>query len=377
MRGTSNFAVASTCLLVALAACSEPEWQGTFEGEVSGSARGSEALTVRLMVGESEATWVRHSKRGDKAARCLGRFAGRPAGTEFRLRVGWESCHGVIDARPPEELTYSNGSWLLPTGLSDEVEVWAARPIPVYGDVVDSIGPWESGGLATVRVEADGSKGPVPQAYVSVFFYPFDRDSVFKQLDEQAADPRPEIPQELIERFGEIRSLQNDWREKEGEWTTTREEMQALSNRMLAMYARARGTREYMTLYERFEQLESLERRQARDKEAIFNQFTALQEAAMPLVDSYRETRDTWEDEVYAGYFDLEHSLTEGLGLQVIEDTTDNSGYVSRFLPPGDWWVKVRIRVPVGERTWNIKIDGSRDTTLWLSAENGEERARL
>ena len=84
------------------------------------------------------------------------------------------------------------------------------------------------------------------------------------------------------------------------------------------------------------------------------------------------------EDEAYAGYFDMEQSIVTETGRQVFADTTSADGFVTRNLPAGDWWVNTRIRVPVGEYVWNLKIDPSQVAdTLRLDVSNGEERVRL
>lgn len=233
------------------------------------------------------------------------------------------------------------------------------------------------GSEVTVQVLAEGTEGSVPQANLSVFFYPFDRDSVFAVLEQSADTPRPEIPVDMLATFQQIRSLQEEWRTRESEWSETRDRLQTLSEEMNAMDPRARGTREYMSRYEEFEQLEGVERRLNAEKERLFNEFTGLQDAVTGRVDSFRVVRDTWEDEAYAGYFDAETDLLQQLGRQVYEDTTNANGYVTRSLPGGDWWVTSRIRVPRGEFVWDVKIDPSQVDTLRLDAANGEERIRL
>jgi hypothetical protein len=233
------------------------------------------------------------------------------------------------------------------------------------------------GSDVTVQVLGEGADGPVPQANLSVFFYPFDRDSVFEALEARAATPRPEIPPDMLATFRQIRALQEEWRAKEGEWSETRDRLQTLSEEMNAMDPRARGTREYMSRYEEFEQLEGVERRLNSEKEALFNEFTALQDAVTGRVDSFRVVRDTWEEEAYEDYFEVSESLVAELGRQVFEDTTNADGYVTRSLPAGDWWVTSRLRVPRGEFVWDIKIDPAQVDTLRLDISNGEERIRL
>lgn len=233
------------------------------------------------------------------------------------------------------------------------------------------------GSDVTVQVLGEGADGPIPQANLEVFFYPFDRDSVFDALDTEASTPKPQIPEEMLATFAEIRALQEEWRDKEAEWSEARDRMQILSEEMQAMDPRARGTREYMSKYEEFEQLEGVEGRLDREKQGLFDQFTAMQDSVTTRVDEFKAVRDTWEDEAYAGYFDIEQSLVTELGQPVFADTTSADGYVTRTLPAGDWWVNARIRVPVGEFVWNLLIDPTQVDTLRLDVSNGDERVRL
>ncbi len=233
------------------------------------------------------------------------------------------------------------------------------------------------GSDVTVQVLGEGADGPIPQGNLEVFFYPFDRDSVFDELDAAASTPKPQIPEEMLATFAEIRSLQEEWRAKESEWSDARDRMQTLSEEMQAMDPRARGSREYMAKYEEFEQLEGTEGRLDREKQGLFEQFTAMQDSVTTRVDEFKAVRDTWEDEAYAGYFDIEQELVTELGRQVFTDTTNADGYTTRSLPSGDWWVTSRIRVPAGEIVWNLLIDPAQVDTLRLEAANGEERIRL
>lgn len=232
------------------------------------------------------------------------------------------------------------------------------------------------GSEVTVQVLGEGADGPVPQTNLEVSFFPFDRDSVFDVLDAEASSPKPEIPEDMLATFAQIRALQEDWRDKETEWSEARDRMQVLSQEMQGMDPRARGTREYMSKYEEFEQLEGVERRLDREKQALFDQFTAMQDSVTTRVDEFKAVRDTWEDDAYSGYFDLEQEIVTELGRQVFTDTTNADGYVTRKLPSGDYWVNTRIRVPAGDFVWNLKIDPSQDT-LRLDTSNGEERIRL
>ena len=233
------------------------------------------------------------------------------------------------------------------------------------------------GSDVTVQVLGEGADGPVPQSNLEIFFYPFDRDSVFDALDTEAASPKPEIPEAMLATFAQIRALQEEWRDKEAEWSESRDRMQTLSEEMQAMDPRSRGTREYMSKYEEFEQLEGVEGRLNREKQALFDQFTAMQDSVTTQVDEFKAVRDTWEDDAYAGYFDIEQSIVTEGGRQVFADTTSADGFVTRALPAGDWWINARIRVPVGEFVWNLKIDPAQVDTVRLDVSNGDERLRL
>jgi len=233
------------------------------------------------------------------------------------------------------------------------------------------------GSEVTVQVLGEGADGPVAQANLPVGFFPFNRDSVFVALEQQAESPRPQIPADMLATFQEIGRLQEEWRLKENEWSDTRDRMQTLSEEMNAMDRRARGTREYMAKYEEFEQLEGVERRLDREKQSLFDRFTSLQDSVTSRVDSFKAVRDTWEDEAYAPYQDIQDSLVTAVGRPVFEDTTNADGYVTRSLPSGDWWVVTRIQTPQGEYVWQVKIEPSEVDTLRLDNTNGEAPIRL
>ncbi|MDP2469533.1 MAG: hypothetical protein Q8W46_01615 [Candidatus Palauibacterales bacterium] len=234
------------------------------------------------------------------------------------------------------------------------------------------------GSEVTVQVLGEGADGPVPEANLEVYFYPFDRDSVFDALDSEASSPKPEIPEDMLATFNEISSLQEQWRQKESQWSEARDRMQTLSNEMQGMDPRARGTREYMSKYEEFQQLEGTEGRLNREKQTLFDRFTAMQDSVTARVDSFKAVRDTWEDENYADYFDIEETMVEELGRQVYTDTTNAEGYVTQSLPSGNWWVQTRLRTDVThERVWSLLIDPTQVDTLRLETSNGQERIRL
>lgn len=233
------------------------------------------------------------------------------------------------------------------------------------------------GSDVTVQVLGEGADGPIPQANLEVFFYPFDRDSVFDALEAAAASPKPEMSADVRAAYELSQSLQREWTEKEAEWSVARERLLTLSEEMQAMDPRSRGTREYMSKYEEFEQLEGVATRLERENKELFDQFTALQDSAATRVDEFTAVRDTWEDDAYTGYFDIEQSLVAEMGQQVFADTTSADGYVTRRLPGGDWWIDTRIPTPEGELVWYMLINAADGDSLRLDHTNGEERPRF
>ncbi|MFO7588943.1 MAG: hypothetical protein R6X22_12885 [Gemmatimonadota bacterium] len=230
------------------------------------------------------------------------------------------------------------------------------------------------GSPVTVQVLAEGPEGPVPQSNVEVRFFPFDRDSVFDVLETRASAPKPEVPQEMLATFESISDAQGEWREKDVEWSEGRDRLQRLSQELQRL---DRRSREYMQKYEEFGGLEGQVARLEREKKALFDRFTAMQESVATRIDSFRIARDAWEESAYADYFDMETDLLKATGKEVHADTTNAGGYVTRRLPGGDWWIVSRVPTPRGELYWNVPIEPGAVDTLRLTAENGEDRLRL
>lgn len=230
------------------------------------------------------------------------------------------------------------------------------------------------GEQVTVQVVMDGPEGPVPQAKLLVDFYPFDRDSVFELLDTEATTPKPTIPADLSAAFDRSTTLQDEWRTKETAWTEVRERLKRLSEELAGLDRRSRAYRER---YDEFNAMERQERRLDREKGQAFARFTSLQDSLTTRADSFRVVLESWEEETYAGYYDIESVLLEQTRRQVYQDTTNAQGYVTRPLPGGDWWVHSRVQIPRGEIVWNVLVNPADVDTLVLNRDNGEERVRL
>ena len=226
------------------------------------------------------------------------------------------------------------------------------------------------GSSLTVEVTTEGDEGPQPQANVPVEFLPFDRDSVFNALDEQAETPRPQMSEELEAAAQRVTDLQTEWREIEAEWSTAREELRSLRARLDEVPSRSA---EYRDLFQRFGQLEQRERRLNSQRQAAFDSFTAAQNQVSTRLDSFTAVQRTWEDAAYADYFDIKADLLGG--EDVIADTTNAQGLATVSLPAGDWWAYARVPVPDGEMYWNVPVPET--DTLRLNESNGELRSRL
>lgn len=227
------------------------------------------------------------------------------------------------------------------------------------------------GSSVTVEVITEGPDGePQPQANLPLDFLPFDRDSVFDALDAAAETPRPEMGEELQAASDRVSNLQAEWRETEAEWTETRDELRNLRERLDGLDPR---DPDYRRLYDQFGQLEQREAQLDRQRKAAFESFTAAQSEVATRLDSFRVALETWENEAYSGYYDIEVQLLDG--EEVIADTTNAEGRATVSLPGGDWWVTTRAPVLEGELYWNVPVPDA--DTLRLDRSNATVRPRL
>lgn len=226
------------------------------------------------------------------------------------------------------------------------------------------------GSSVTVKVTTEGADGAQPQTSLPVQFLPFNRDSVFDALDAQASSPRPEMSQALQAEAERVAALQADWRAKDTEWAEARDDLQRLSTRLQNMDSR---DPDYRRLFDQFNQGEGVVNRLNRERTQLFDSFTGAQEAVTAAVDSFKIVLELWEDEAYAGYFDIRNELLGG--EEAVEDTTNAQGLATVSLSGGDWWVTTRAPVSGGEVYWNVPVAGQ--DTVTLNESNGDTRLRL
>lgn len=225
------------------------------------------------------------------------------------------------------------------------------------------------GSSLTVEVRSEGAEGTPPVAKLALEFIPYDRDSLFAVLSASADSPEPQIPDDVRTQLDSVNVLQAAWRDVEGRWGEAREELRQLAERLEAMNPRDRA---YRQLFDQFNALEGRERSLDRQRLAGFDAFTGLQEATAARLDSVRAVIEVWENVAFRDYVDIEAALLGALGREIIQDTTDAMGLVTRKLPRGDWWVHARVAVPAGELYWNLLVGGV--DTLRLNPDNAQHR---
>lgn len=227
------------------------------------------------------------------------------------------------------------------------------------------------GSNVTVLVTTEGADGPEPKTNLPVEFLPFDRDSVFDALDTQASGPRPVMSAELQAQSDAVAELQAQWRTKDMDWANERDALQQLSTRLQRMDSRDPA---YRRLFEQFNQGESRVNRLDREKKDLFEQFTEAQDAVAEAKNQFRIVDDLWQDETYAGYFDIQVRLVGD--DEAPADTTDADGIATMKLGGGDWWVTTRVAISGDEEMyWNVPV-GDQETVT-LNESNGTVRPRL
>lgn len=225
---------------------------------------------------------------------------------------------------------------------------------------------------ATSSTEA-GEASPVEDMVVT--FLPYDRDSIFDALDQQAETQRPEIPQSLRDQFDQVMEAQREWNDAEDAWNRVRDSLETLSGQMEGL---DRTSTEYMRLFDRFEALEGRVGAMERRKDRLFQRFDSLQRAVVQRSDSVRAEIRNWEEEAYHGYVDLTDSILRAENVEIRRDTTDAQGIASASISSGDWWIYARTAPgPYEELYWNIHVMPGQVDTVRLSRENAEVRPSL
>lgn len=230
------------------------------------------------------------------------------------------------------------------------------------------------GGEVTVRVMSSPAEGAEAQPVddLEVSFLPYDRDSIFSTMAEQTEAAEPQPSEDLQEQLDQVAEAQEQWRESEEQWGVLRDSLKRIRD---AMQGLDRRSREYLALYEQFDQLEPRVQQLEQRKDQLFQRFDSLQKATLARTDSLRAVIGSWEDEAFRGYTEIVDSILEERGVEVRRDTTGSEGYASANLSGGSWWVYTRTATgPYEELYWNVPITPGQVDTLVLDRQNAEVR---
>lgn len=230
------------------------------------------------------------------------------------------------------------------------------------------------GGEVTVRVVTEGDTAQQPVEDLVLTFLPYDRDSIFNVLTEQASEPEPQPPEDLVEQYEEVQAAQQTWREAESNWAVLRDSLKTLTQQMEGL---DRRSREYLQLFEQYNELEGQERQLNSQKDQLFERFDSLQKSTVSRADSMEAVIGAWEEVAFEDYMDITDSILEARGVEIQEDTTGTDGYAATGLSGGEWWVYTRYQLPFEELYWNLRVDTVFGDTIILSRENAEVRRRM
>lgn len=225
----------------------------------------------------------------------------------------------------------------------------------------------------TVIAELGEGAEAQPLNAVEVELLPFDRDQVFDSLAAAAPRPEPQIPPELLAAQEEIAEARNEWRDAETEWGVLRDTLQKLEAALEGLNVRERR---YQELFLQWEGLEPDYQAADRAMTSRFEEFTALQDAAIDQMDSWNFVLDDWAQEAFAEVDMVFEARMDATGLDIVTDTTEVAGDARLQVAPGNYWVHARYELPTEELYWNVPITVVRGEPLVvrLSRANAESR---
>ena len=230
-------------------------------------------------------------------------------------------------------------------------------------------------GPAEVTIVAELGEGAEAQPLnaVEVELLPFDRDQVFDSLATAAPRPEPQIPPELLAAQEEIAQARNAWRDAETDWAVLRDTLQKLETALEGLNVRERR---YQDLFLVWEGLEPDYQAADRAMTSRFEEFTALQDAAIDQMDSWNFVMDDWAQEAFAEVDLVFEAKMDASGLDIVTDTTEAAGDARLQVAPGNYWVHARYELPTEELYWNVPITVVRGEPLVvrLTRENAESR---
>lgn len=213
---------------------------------------------------------------------------------------------------------------------------------------------------------------------IEVQLIPFDRDAVFDSMTAAYGTPEPEIPEELVAQRAAVQSAQAEWEASVRRWNTIRDTLQKLNT---AMDGYSRGERQYVLLFNEWQDFDAQLGDVERERDRTFEEFDELQRGTIRASDSVRILQDNWADDAFAGIGTVFVDKQRAVGLDWVADTTDASGraYNNLKVKPGTYWVHARYELAYTELYWNqmIEVVGGEPMTVSLTRANADERPKL
>jgi len=226
----------------------------------------------------------------------------------------------------------------------------------------------------TVTVELQNESGETTVLEdVEVRLLPYDRDQIFDSLEAVADSPEPQYPPDLVAALDEVEEARQQWMDTENRWNMLRDTLNQLSE---AMEGLNRGENRYREIFREWSGLESELQRAERRKDSDFGRFDELQQTSIGRSDSMKIVQADWAEEAFRDVGTVIAAKIEATGLDQAADTTGVAGQATFAVPPGEYWIFARHRLPRDELYWNVRIEVVRGepVELRLTRENAEVR---
>jgi hypothetical protein len=234
------------------------------------------------------------------------------------------------------------------------------------------------GGEVVVQASVEGADGQAqPLGNMPVRLLPFDRDSVFTELEEAYGTPQPAIPDSLMALQDQIAAANQQWSDAQAIWGAARDSLKVLSDRMRGM---SRGSGQYVVAFREFTRQEGIVQQAERASNSAFTNFESLQSRYNTQAENARLQREQWADEAFASVDSVFAVREEEADREQMSDTTDANGQV-RFegVKSGRWWVYARYELPYDELYWNVpvEVEGGDPITVQLNRQSAQVRPKL
>lgn len=233
------------------------------------------------------------------------------------------------------------------------------------------------GGEVTVQASVQGADGNATAIRdLPIRALPYDRDSIFTELEQAYGTPQPEIPAELKQLQDQITAANQEWSNAEALWSAARDSLKVLSDKMQRLN---RASGDYTIAYREFNAQDAVERRTKQQSEAAFRRFESLQRQYSDQAEQVRLARAQWADEAYAKVDSVIQARMIDVGRPEYADTTNANG-VATFsgMKKGKYWIYARYELPYDLLYWNVPIEVTGEpVTVQLNRESAQVRPKL